>query len=502
MRSSNASVIEGTSLDGVDYVDPRRFGARFNGVDDDAPALNAAFAQGLPVRFPPNRVARIASTLRIDVAKVSLACNGTVIDASGMSGGAAIQFVTSERNTQTMAMIHNAHPMADCLLWGPPAGKGVSGIEFVPAAVSQRSLYITGIVIERLGATGFDNLFVLGPGIVGLKLSDVTYGNRGDSKPGVFMRVRGGRDSGERIIVEDSFVGGASDFILDENGSPNTDIYVHDTSVDATNRIVSGGKEPGTKGALLNVFFQGGHWEAQRGTDYILNSAGGAIVVNGLSWILPAGEFHAPCKSTGVPSSPGVNLRDVILNGLMGPNTYFFCEGMGRFTATNISGLGNTPVTLFAESNNLVPDFLFSSTSIPKAWKHDGKVARERSAQPAGVHGVLAVKAGKAESSVNIEGLCGPGRSAATQALVSWDGKGGEHAPAMSLDYVDASGTERLGSIALQIKASGRNVYDLVRLSTVRTATPPGTGRIGLRFDVPGGSIGTLRVAKPILVCE
>lgn len=484
------------------YVDPRRWGAHFNGTDDDAPALNAAFAQGGPVRFPPNRVARIGSTLTFDISKVALSCNGTIIDASAMKRGAAIRLFSSIRDTQTMGMIHNAHPMTDCLLWGPTAGAGVNGIEFAPSMIAGGIPYITGIEIDRLGATGFDNLFVLDAGIVALKLENISYLNRGRFKPGTFIRVLGGRNSGERIVVSDSFVAGASDFIVDANGNPNTDIYVANTSIDATARIVTGGDVPGSAGAHLQVFFEGGHWEAQRGTDYILNSDGGAIIVSGLSWTLPKGDYHTPCRTTGIASAPGVLLRDVVLNGV-GQKGPYFCDGWGRFVAINTSGLGNTSAPLFAWSNNLVPDFLFATSAPLKPWKLTDDAVLDRKAPPGEAKGALVLMAGPGQSATaSIKGVCEPGRMASAQALVRWEGKDAVGAPAMSLFFTDVTGQDVLGAITRRIEPARSGSYRLERLVTARAAAPPGTGLVGLRFDIAPGRNGKLSVAEPMLVCQ
>jgi hypothetical protein len=495
-------------------VDPRSapFNARFDGKSDDTVALNAAFVAaaanraGAVVRLPGNATIKVSGNLTFDVSRASLDCQGATLDATGATSGATFNLTTTNRSPNLMAGIHNAHPVQNCFLDGPDSNTGVDAFHFASNKIESLS-WMTGMVIDRVSATGYRNFIQTGPGTVALTVQNGTYGSNARHS-GTFWDVVAGDNTGEAFRAVNFFVANASACFNDHgsNGS-NVDIYAVNFSCDGVNYVLTGGAEPG-KGTSLMTLFYTGHIEAVLARDYAINISNGGFDFLSGEWIgTQAGQqTHTMCKVTSAYSGEemGVRIGDVEFGDqtgtfVPGGGNRFWCDGSGPFRVTGAAALGNTAVGLFAYSNNRIANYANPSRGD---FQIAGNVTSDSTIKPAGAASSLHLVASSSASLAVAVTPCEPGVIAAAAATIRSAGVTANHGTAgIQIGYLDKQGN-LLASNEIGLKADVP-VFTAKQVVPVQLPAPPGTAFCRAQFAAlsPGGGV-QVWVAYPQLIVQ
>jgi hypothetical protein len=495
-------------------LDPRAapFHARFDGVSDDTAALNAAFAAGAAhgggaiIRLPAGATIKINGNLTFDVSRVSLDCQGATIDATGATSGATFTLTTTNRSPNLMAGIHNAHPVEDCFLNGPDSRTGVDAFHFVANKIG--SLYwMTGMVIDRVSATGYRNFIQTGPGTVALTVQNGTFGSD-TRRSSTFWDVIAGGNTGEAFRAVNFFVANATACFNDHgsNGS-NVDIYAVNFSCDGINYVLTGGAEPG-KGPSLMTLFYSGHIEDVIAHDYAINIGNGGFDFLAGEWIgTQAGQqTHTICKVNGPYSASeiGIRIGDVEFGdqtGTFAPwgGNRLWCDGTGPFRVMGAAGLGNTAVGLFAYSNNRIADY---ANPRPGNFRLSGNVASDTTVKPSGAASSLHLVASASASIAAAVIPCQPGVMAAAAATIRTAGVTASHGTAgIQVGYLDQQGN-LLTSNEIDLKEDVPS-FQYKQIVPAQLPAPPGTVFCRAQFAAlsPGGRV-ELWVGYPQLIVQ
>jgi hypothetical protein len=263
-----------------------RYGAVFNGTSNDQPAIQnalSAMATGncngpkALCTFPPGVQARILNPgLSIDVSRLAVNFNYSLLDASGMTSGRAIGVTGTQANVgpygQQCGGLTNLH------LWGhvPPASTPLANV--------------AGIALDSATSGAgtraeFRNLYVRGFGGGGITLANRCYLNQffncEIAHCGVGVRQFAATDAGESVSFFGGLIYNCSDYAVKTDNSLGQ-INLHGVSLD-----YNGGFVHCTEGAT--VFLRDcnleTNWSLATGNPdlcpIVCDGTGGAVVVNG-----------------------------------------------------------------------------------------------------------------------------------------------------------------------------------------------------------------------------
>lgn len=495
-------------------IDPRSapFNAKFDGKSDDTAALNAAFTAaaangaGAVVRLPGNATIKIGGNLTFDVSRVSLDCQGATLDATGATSGATFTLTTTNRSPNLMAGIHNAHPVQNCFLDGPDSNTGVDAFHFAGNKIGSLA-WMTGMVIDRVSATGYRNFIQSSPGTVALTVQNGTYGGN-TRHSGTFWDVVAGDNTGEAFRAVNFFVANATACFNDhDSNASNVDIFAVNFSCDGTRYILTGGAQPGAGSSFMTLFYSG-HIEDILASDYAINVGNGGFDFLSGEWIgTEAGrQTHTMCKVNGPYSGSeiGVRLGDVQFGDQTGTfvpfgGNHLWCDGTGPFRVTGAAALGNTAVGLFAQSNNRIANY---ANPAPGAFGTSGTVTRDPAVKPAGAISSLRLTASSSASIAAATAPCQPGTIAAAAGTIRATGVSAGHGSiSIQVGYLDAKGS-LLASNQIDLKADVPS-FQYRQIVPVQLPAPPGTTSCRALFEVAAPSSAIqMWVAFPQLIVQ
>lgn len=495
-------------------IDPRLapYHAKFDGASDDTAALNAAFAAGAAkgagaiVRLPGNATIKINGNLTFDVSRVSLDCQGATIDATGAKSGATFTLTTTNRSPNLMAGIHDAHPVQNCFLDGPDSKTGVDAFHFAGNKIGS-IFWMTGMVIDRVSATGYRNFIQTGPGTVALTVQNGTFGSNARHSD-TFWDVIAGGNTGEAFHAVNFFVANATACFNDHNSDgSNVDIYAMNFSCDGVNYVLTGGADPG-KGPSLMTLFYSGHIEDVVAHDYAINVGNGGFDFLSGEWIgTPAGQqTHTMCKVEGRYSASeiGVRIGDVEFGDQAGTfmpvdGNRLWCDGIGPFRVTGAAGLGNTAIGLFAYSNNRIASY---ADPKPGDFRLSGNVKSDTAVKPVGAASSLHLVAAASASIAAAVTPCQPGMIAAAAATIRTEGVTAGHGTAgIQVGYLDAQGN-LLASSEIGLKADVPS-FQHKQIAPAQFPAPPGTAFCRAQFAALAPSSAVqLWVGYPQLIVQ
>jgi hypothetical protein len=495
-------------------LDPRTapYNAKFDGKTDDTAALNAAFfaagANGAAsvVRLPANAVIKVNGNLTFDVSRVSLDCQGAVLDATGATSGATFTLTTTNHSPNLMGGIHDAHPVQNCFLSGPDSKTGVDAFHFAGIVIGG-SPWMTGMVIDRVSATGYRNFIQTGPGTVALTVQNGTFGGDAHSS-GTFWDVIAGNNTGEAFRALNFFVANATACFNDHgSNASNVEIFAVNFSCDGANYILTGGARPGAGSSFLTLFYSG-HIEDIVAHDYAINIGNGGFDFLSGEWIgTQAGQqTHSLCKVNAPYSASaiGVRLGDIEFGDQTGTfepygGNRLWCDGIGPFRVTGAAGLGNTAIGLFAYANNRIANY---ADPAPGDFKLSGSVITDAASKPAGAASALRLTASASASIAAAVSPCQPGAIAAAAATIRTAGVGANHGTVgIQIGYLDAGG-HLLASNEINLKADIPS-FQYKQIVPVQLPAPPGTAFCRAQFVAlsPGGAV-QLWVGYPQLIVQ
>jgi hypothetical protein len=313
------------------------YGAKCDGQTNDIAAFNNAIkAAGSNCResgflahgqnyisLPGGTTCKINSGITIDTACVGLEGNGSTIDASGITNGAAITLSSSEKANPYSA---NTSRFSHFLLTGPGASSSTVGLQINAGGIYAGPINIANFGIGvQLGSYAFNDR------IVG---SDVWNTGTGFNCPsgltdaGELLVIDGGRifnsskgitNSGCEFSVTNTAIDGMSQFAIQNSGGT---FYLHDLHIEFFNPIAGSPiEQEGGCNAWAMIEMDGGrvqmdNWSPGSMQSLVDNTPGAGCGYGAGPWIRLSNVFFSGVQPSSGGLVTGTGASQVQLNCL------------------------------------------------------------------------------------------------------------------------------------------------------------------------------------------
>lgn len=466
----------------IPFVTPEMYGAKGDGSTDDAGAINSALVAAATVGTPVlllSETYKVNSTLSWDQSKTTLMAYGATLDFSNIGTGTALAPFTTWPDPNSMAGVHNLRPMRGFRILGPSD----SGICLAPVASTIGSLpWFTGMVTEQIAVTGFQLFYDIPGGAVLPVFRDVVFGSVSGRESGWFVRSEGAVNA-ENLLFDRCFVVNVDGIYIETATNINLDMTFRNCSLDGLTYLATGGTitSPGTAGIIADVSFEGGHWEPDRFSDYLIWVANaGRVYANNIQFVGAPGTLHVPFKSDANELNGGLILRDFNINTTFWSGGVI-CDGTGNFKFSS-SAVENTFSLNVSAASNRVPSYTWpNSTSLTSNWS--GSPTYDTSVKPSGAVGSANISGGTASKFTT---PCSPGQTLQAQAQIQFTGLGSGDEVVFTLQYLDGGGNELFGVSYLITTALASFT---LQQSAVSMVGPAGTvtAAVTFRYIASGG---------------
>lgn len=309
-----------------DIISVKDFGATGDGVTDDSLAIQAALdyaatLENAEVVFPPSSNYVCNSGLSIDLNRVMVDFQGSKLDFTGMTTGAAFTITQSNPDANHRNALNHAHPLVNGLFYGP--GVAVTAVTALVIRDPDAPYVISGGTVRNCLFMNFAKDVEGGNGFFCWTFDKcnftITYGT-----PTTYsLNFPAETNCGERNMFVGCMWNNRPLVFDNSNGSSST--FFHGCSIDGEGRFLtlSGGGATFLTGCHIEHFDDSAHWIHVSGTNTYCAVSHSELVTQ--SSIINFSPFY----SDSTCSNGGVGLTDLYLG-----------FGVNTMTAPLIAGTG------------------------------------------------------------------------------------------------------------------------------------------------------------------